>query len=54
MVDEAMNEGQVKTVLEDYSCSPVGLYAIYPHSRLVSTKVRTFVDYLVETWSDRN
>ena len=54
MIDEAWNGGQVKTVLEEYYCSPVGLYAIYPYSKLVSTKVRTFVDYLIETWSDRN
>jgi len=54
MIDEAMNGGQVITVLEDYSCSPVSLYAIYPYSKLVSTKVRTFVDYVIETWSDRD
>ena len=52
MVASALKEGKLKTVLDDYAPASTGLYAVYPHSKLVSTKVRAFVDYLVETWGD--
>jgi len=53
MVAEAMQEAQLKPVLEDYYRPSTGLYAIYPHSKLVSSKVRAFVDYLIESWGDK-
>lgn len=52
MVTDAMKMRLLETVLEDYSHAPIGLYAIYPQSKHVSTKVRAFVDYLIETWRD--
>jgi len=51
MVANAIKEGQLKSVLGDYSRTAMGLYAVYPYSKLVSSKVRAFVDYLVEAWS---
>lgn len=51
MVSSALKEGRLKTVLDDYTPATPGLYAVYPYSKLVSTKVRAFVDYLVETWN---
>ncbi|RDH87659.1 MAG: LysR family transcriptional regulator [endosymbiont of Escarpia spicata] len=51
MVAKALKEEQLEAVLEDYSLSPIGLYAIYPQSKHISTKVRAFVDYLVDTWN---
>jgi len=52
MVTNAIEKRLLESVLEDYSHAPVGLYAIYPQSKHVSTKVRAFVDYLIETWRD--
>ncbi|MCW8917196.1 MAG: LysR family transcriptional regulator [Gammaproteobacteria bacterium] len=52
MVASALKEGSLKTVLDDFVPATTGLYAVYPYSKLVSTKVRAFVDYLVETWGD--
>jgi DNA-binding transcriptional LysR family regulator len=52
MVANAIKEGQLKPVLGDYSRTAMGLYAVYPYSKLVSSKVRAFVDYLVETWGN--
>ncbi len=54
MIAQAIKEKQLEPVLEDYSRAAIGLYAIYPHSRFVSSKVRAFVDYLVESWNDEN
>mgnify|MGYP000689747877 CR=1 FL=1 len=52
MVDGAIKEGRLETVLDDYAPATTGLYAVYPYSKLVSAKVRAFVDYLVESWKD--
>lgn len=50
MVANALDKGLLETVLDDYSPVTTGLYAVYPYSKLVSSKIRTFVDYLVEAW----
>lgn len=50
MVSSALQEGRLETVLDDYTPTKTGLYAVYPHSKLVSKKVRAFIDYLAETW----
>ena len=50
MVAKALKDGSLKSVLDDYSTTTTGLYAVYPHSKLVSKNVRAFVDYLVEKW----
>ncbi len=52
MVADALKEGRLETVLDDYAPAATGLYAVYPYSKLVSKKVRAFVDYLVEAWGD--
>jgi len=52
MLAKAVRETKLETVLEDYDRPSTGLYAIYPHSKLLSSKVRAFVDYCVEAWSD--
>ena len=53
MVAKVMREAQLMPVLEDYYRPATGLFAVYPHSKHVSSKVRAFVDYLIESWSDR-
>jgi DNA-binding transcriptional LysR family regulator len=40
--------GRLEAVLIDYEPSPVGVFAVYPHNRHLSAKVRAFVDFLVE------
>ena len=52
MVASALKEGRLETVLDDYAPATTGLYAVYPYSKLVSKKVRAFVDYLVDTWRE--
>ena len=51
MLADAIEAGQLEAVLEDYSRPATGLYAVYPYSKLVSSKVRAFVDHLVEAWA---
>jgi DNA-binding transcriptional LysR family regulator len=40
--------GRLEAVLSAYEPPPGGVYAVYPHNRHLSAKVRAFVDYLVE------
>lgn len=51
MVARALEQGRLVTVLDDYTPASTRLFAVYPHTRLVSKKVRAFVDFLAETWS---
>jgi DNA-binding transcriptional LysR family regulator len=46
MVGEALKSGTLRTVLDDYAAPALSIRAVYPHSRHLSAKVRTFVDFL--------
>ncbi len=50
MLADAIKAGQLEAVLETYYRPATGLYAVYPYSKLVSSKVRAFVDHMVEAW----
>ncbi len=52
MVASALKEGRLETVLDQYTPMTTGLYVVYPSSKLVSTKVRAFVDFVTESWSN--
>jgi len=52
MISNALKEGRLETVLDQYTPMTTGLYVAYPYSKLVSTKVRAFVDFFVESWSN--
>ena len=39
--------GDLHPVLEDFETEPVGVHAVFPHSRNLPTKVRVFIDYCV-------
>jgi DNA-binding transcriptional LysR family regulator len=44
----ALQEGKLRTVLDNYKAPPLSLYAIYPPTRFLPAKVRLFIDFLVE------
>jgi len=56
MVKRLIEEGRLQRVLEDYTVRPnpgdAALSVVYPSSRGMSLKVRVFVDFLVELFSD--
>ena len=52
MIVNALKEGRLETVLDDYTPMTTGLYVVYPHSKLVSAKVRAFVDFIAESWGN--
>ena len=52
-VREDIREGRLVGVLEAYEPASVGIYAVYPHRRHLSGKVRAFIDFLVR-WFETN
>ena len=47
-VRDDLNEGRLQTVLDEWSPDETTLYAVYPSKRYVTSKVRAFLDFLVE------
>lgn len=52
MIASALKEGKLESVLDQYTPMTTGLYVVYPKSKLVSAKVRAFVDFVYASWSD--
>ena len=52
MIASALKEGRLETVLDQYTPMATGLYVVYPHSKLVSAKVRAFIDFIAESWGN--
>lgn len=52
-VSEDIKAGRLVTLLEAYEEPMRGIYAVYPHRRHLSAKVRAFVDFLVESFSGK-
>lgn len=48
LVSEDLEAGRLVSVLESFETTESGIYAVYPHRRHLSGKVRAFVDFLVE------
>ncbi len=48
LVGDALETDRLQTILDDYAAPPLTIRAVYPHSRHLSAKVRTFVDFLAE------
>jgi DNA-binding transcriptional LysR family regulator len=47
LVGEDLRNGGLVPVLDGYAPDEVSVYALYPHSRHLSAKVRVFIDFLV-------
>ena len=58
---DALRDESLEMVLADYEADPISVYAVYPHRRHLSARVRAFVDFLAtrfgeapywDTWSN--
>jgi len=47
IVEDALADGRLVRVLQDYERSPLTLFALYPSRRHVPAKTRSFLDYLL-------
>lgn len=43
-----LRKGRLEAVLQEYELPSMDIYAVYPHRRHLSAKVRTFLDFLAE------
>ena len=50
---EAIGAGRLIAFLEEYLPQDSAVHAVYPHQRLLSPKVRAFVDFLAERFGGR-
>jgi len=48
LVGDDVRAGRLERVLPDYDDTSLSIYAVYPHTRHLSAKVRAFIDFLAE------
>jgi DNA-binding transcriptional LysR family regulator len=51
-VQKDLEEGRLQTALDDWSTVQTTLYAVYPSRQHLAPKVRAFLDFLAEEFSD--
>lgn len=49
LVEEDIRKGRLVNLLQNYDFGEAGVYAVYADRRLIPSKVRQFIDYLIET-----
>lgn len=52
LVGPALKQGKLVALLNEFEPNPMGLYAVYPHRKLMATKLRAFVDFISEYYGD--
>lgn len=52
LVGRALQQGRLISLLHEFEPKPMGLYAVYPHRKLMATKLRAFVDFIREYYGD--
>jgi DNA-binding transcriptional LysR family regulator len=48
MLDDAIRDGRLVTVLDAFTAAPEPIRAVYPSKRHLSPRIRAFIDFLVE------
>ena len=51
-LDQDISDGALLPVLEDYNPTDTGIWAVYPHNRHLSAKVRLFVNFLADRFNE--
>ncbi len=50
IVSDDLRSGRLQAVLKEFMETDLAIYAVYPHNRYLSAKVRAFVDFLAERY----
>jgi DNA-binding transcriptional LysR family regulator len=53
IVHEAIRDGRLVRILSDYAWPEMHAWAVWPSTRLLARRVRAFVDFLAERFTDR-
>ena len=48
IVSRDIEKGYLQVVLDEYALDPINIYAVYPHRKYLSAKVRAFLTFLEE------
>lgn len=48
IIEQALKRGDLTLLLQEYEWYGMGLYALYPHTRHLSRKIRVLVDFLID------
>lgn len=49
IVGRDIEKGKLQVVMENYGIAPLDIYAVYPHRKYLSAKVRSFLEFL-QAW----
>lgn len=52
-VEQDLEEGRLRSVLDEWASDETSVYAVYPSRRYLVSKVRVFLDFLIEHFGDR-
>jgi len=47
-----LRSGRLVSVLDDFAAPPNGIYAVFPHAKHMPLRVRLWIDFLKQTYSD--
>lgn len=52
IVGDALRAGKLTLILQEFEPSPIGLYAVFPHRKLIAPKLRSFIDFISRYYGD--
>ncbi|RBW46377.1 LysR family transcriptional regulator [Psychromonas sp. B3M02] len=53
IVSEAVKQGKLKVILEDFAPDVMSLYVVYPHRKLTSNKLTAFIDFISHYYGEQ-
>ena len=51
LMHEKLASGEIQAILPEYAPRPLDINVVYPSNRLLSAKVRAFIDYLQQEFA---
>ncbi|MFC1233800.1 LysR family transcriptional regulator [Vibrio sp. F74] len=52
IVSDAVKKGLLNVILKEFEPEPMALYAVYPHRKLIATKLSVFIEFLSNYYGD--
>lgn len=52
IVSEAVKKGKLNVILKEFEPEPIALYAVYPHRKLIATKMSAFIEFISHYYGD--
>jgi len=52
IVGEAVKQGKLTIILDDYEPDLMGLYVVYPHRKLIANKLSVFIDFISDYYGE--